>query len=130
MYIFFYLTSTLLHNFFSSISPVVKQLRQPTLFWMMLKGRFSISIQLWISYCPHTGTNNKWNKCLCILNIILKYVVGTCLLRYWKLSSNTHFLLDSKYFHETIDFSLTSVTSSHVQIWIIIAKMLERVKDL
>jgi hypothetical protein len=36
---------------------------------------------------------------------------------------NTHFLLDFIYFHETIDFSLTSVTSSHVQIWKIVTKI-------
>ena len=61
--------------------------------------------------------------CLCILSIILKYAVGTCLWWYWKLTLNTHFLLDFIYFHETIDFSLTSVTSSHVQIWKIVTKI-------
>ena len=30
------------------------------------------------------------------------------------------------YFHETIDFSLTSVTSSHVQIWKIVTKIWKR----
>jgi hypothetical protein len=54
------------------------------------------------SYSPHSGTNTKikWNMCLCILNIILKYAVGTCLWLFWKLTLNTHILLD--YFHETI----------------------------
>ena len=61
-----------------------------------------------------------WDMCLCILSIILKYADGTCLWLYWKLTLNTHFLLDFIYFHETIDFSLTSVTSSHVQIWKIV----------
>jgi hypothetical protein len=77
---------------------------------------------LQISYSPHSGTNTKikWDMCLCILNIILKYAVGTCLWLYWKLTLNTHFLLDFIYFHETIDFSLTSVTSSHVHIWQIV----------
>jgi hypothetical protein len=77
---------------------------------------------LQISYSPHSGTNTKmkWDMCLCILNIILKYAVGTWL--YWKLTLDTHFLLDFIYFHETIDFSLTSVTSSHVQIWKLLPK--------
>jgi hypothetical protein len=32
-------------------------------------------------YSPHSGTNTKikWDMCLCILNIILKYAFGTCL---------------------------------------------------
>jgi hypothetical protein len=74
---------------------------------------------LQISYSPHSGTNTKikWDMRLCILNIILKYAVVTCLWLYWKLTLNTYFLLDFIYFHETIDFSLTSVTSSHVHIW-------------
>ena len=85
-----------------------------------------------ISYSPHSGINKKikWDMCLCILNIILKYAVGTCLWRYWKLTLNTHFLLDFIYFQKTIDFSLTSVTSSHVQIWKIITKILDGVKVL
>jgi hypothetical protein len=35
---------------------------------------------LQVSYSPHSGTNTKikWDMCLCILNIILKYAVGTC----------------------------------------------------
>ena len=68
--------------------------------------------------------------CLCILNIILEYSVGTCLWKYSKLTLNTHFLLDFIYFHETLDrgFSLTSVTSSHVQIWKIITKILDGVR--
>jgi hypothetical protein len=41
-----------------------------------------------------------------------------------------HFLLDFIYFHEPIDFSLTSVTSSHVQIWKIVTKILVGVKVL
>ena len=87
---------------------------------------------LQISYSPHSGTNTKikWDMCLCILNIILKYAVGTCLWLYWKLTLNTHFLLDFIYFHETIDFSLTSVTSSHVQIWKIVTKIVVGVKVL
>ena len=47
-----------------------------------------------------------------------------------KLTLNTHFLLDFIYFHETIDFSLTSVTSSHVQIWKIVTKLVVGVKVL
>jgi hypothetical protein len=87
---------------------------------------------LQILYSPHSGTNTKikWDMCLCILNIILKYAVGTCLWLYWKLTLNTHFLLDFIYFHETIDFSLTSVTSSHVQIWKIVIKIVVGVKVL
>jgi hypothetical protein len=87
---------------------------------------------LQISYSPHSGTNTKikWDMCLCILNVILKYTVGTCLWLYWKLILNTHFLLDFIYFHETIDFSLTSVTSSHVQIWKIVTKIVVGVKVL
>ena len=87
---------------------------------------------LQISYSPHSSTNTKikWDMCLCILNIILKYAVGTCLWLYWKLTLNTHFLLDFIYFHETIDFSLTSVTSSHVQIWKIVTKIVVGVKVL
>ena len=87
---------------------------------------------LQISYSPHSGTNTniKWGMCLCILNIILKYVAGTCLWLYWKLTLNTHFLLDFIYFHETIDFSLTSVMSSHVQIWKIVTKIVVGVKVL
>ena len=97
---------------------------------------FKIIFWLQISYSPHSGTNTKikWDiyiyMCLCILNIILKYAVGTCLWLYWKLSLNTHFLLDFIYFHETIDFSLTSVTSSHVQIWKIVTKIVVGVKVL
>ena len=84
-----------------------------------------------ISYSLHSGTNKKikWDMCLCILNIILKYAVGTWLWRYWKLTLNTH-LLDFIYFQETIDFSLSGVTSSHVQIWKIITKILDGVKVL
>ena len=54
---------------------------------------------LQISYSPHSGNNTKikWDMCLCILNIILKYAVGTCLWLYWKLTLNTHFLLDFIY---------------------------------
>jgi hypothetical protein len=97
---------------------------------------FKIIFWLQISYSPHSGTNTKikWDiyiyMCLCILNIILKYAVGTCLWLYWKLTLNTHFLLDFIYFHETIDFSLTSVTSSHVQIWKIVTKIVVGVKVL
>ena len=96
-------------------------------------GRWrEIIFLLQISYSPHSGTNTKikWDMCLCILNIILKYAVGTCLWLYWKLTLNTHFLLDFIYFHETIDFSLTSVTSSHVQIWKIVTKIVVGVKVL
>ena len=80
---------------------------------------------LQISYSPHSGTNTKikWGMCLCILNIKLTHVVGTCLWIYWKLTLNTHLLLDFIDFHETIYFSLTSVTSSHVQIWKIVTKI-------
>jgi hypothetical protein len=87
---------------------------------------------LQISYSPHSGTNTKikWDMCLYILNIILKYAVGTCLWLFWKLTLNTHFLLDFIYFHEMIDFSLTSVTSSHVQIWKIVTKIVVGVKVL
>ena len=62
---------------------------------------------LQISYSPHSGTNTniKWDMYLSILNIILKYAVGTCLWLYWKLTLHTHFLLDFIYFHETIDIS-------------------------
>ena len=101
------------------------------------KGRWreiDLKIIFWlqISYSPHSGTNTKikWDMCLCILNIILKYAVGTCLWLYWKLTSNTHFLLDFIYFHETIDFSLTSVTSSYVPIWKIVTKIVVVVKVL
>jgi hypothetical protein len=38
--------------------------------------------------------------------------------------------LDFIYFHETIDFSLTSVTSLHVQIWKIVTKIVVGVKVL
>ena len=91
-----------------------------------------IIVWLQISYSPHPVTNTKikWDMCLCILNIILKYAVGTCLWLYWKLTLNTHFLLDFIYFNETIDFSLTSVTSSHVQIWKIVTKIVVGVKVL
>jgi hypothetical protein len=91
-----------------------------------------ISFWLQISYSPHSGTNTKikWDMCLYTLNIILKYAVGTCLWLYWKLTLNTHFLLDFIYFHETIDFSSTSVTSSHVQIWKIVTKLVVGVKVL
>jgi hypothetical protein len=85
----------------------------------------NIIFWLQISSYPHSGTNTKikCDMCLCILNIILKYAVGTCLWLYWKLTLNTHFLLDFIYFHETIDSSLTSMTSSHVQIWKIATKL-------
>ena len=65
-----------------------------------------ISFWLQIVYSPHSGTNTniKWDMCWCILNIILKYAVGTCLWLYWKLTLNTHFLLDFIYFHETYTF--------------------------
>jgi hypothetical protein len=93
-----------------------------------------LKIIFWLqmSYSPHLGTNTKikWDMCLCILNIILKYAVGTCLWLYWKLTLNTQFLLDFIYFHETIDFSLTGVTSSHVQIWKIVTKIAVGVKVL
>ena len=46
------------------------------------------------------------------------------------LPLNTHFLLDFIYFHETIAFSLTSVTSSHVQIWKTVTKIVVGVKVL
>ena len=46
-----------------------------------------------------------------------------------KIDINTH-LLDFIYFQETIDFSLTSVTSSHVQIWKIITNILDGGKGL
>ena len=72
----------------------------------------------------------KWDMCLCILNIILTYAVDTCLWLCWKFTLNTHFLLDFIYFHETIDFSLTSVTSSHVHIWKIVTKIVVGVKVL
>jgi hypothetical protein len=90
----------------------------------------TIIFGLLISYSPHSGTNKtiKWNMRLCTLNIIQKYAVGTRLWRYWKLTLNTHFLLDFIYFQETIDFSLSSVTSSHMQIWKIITKILDGVK--
>jgi hypothetical protein len=72
----------------------------------------NIIFWLQISYSPHSGTDTKikWDMCLSIFNNILKYAVGTCLWLYWKLTLNTHFLLDFIYFHESIDFSLTSVT--------------------
>ena len=73
---------------------------------------------------------NEIYMCLCILNIIPKYAIGTCLWLYWKLTLNTHFLLDFIYFHETIDFSLTSVTSSHVQIWKIVTQIVVGGKGL
>ena len=92
---------------------------------------------LQISYSPHSVTNTKikWDMCLCILNIMLKYAVGICLWLYWKLTLfninfQLDFLLDFIYFHETIDFSLTSVTSSHVQIWKIVTKIVVGVKVL
>ena len=47
-----------------------------------------------------------------------------------KMTLNTHFLLEFIYFHETIDFSLTSVTSSHVQIWKIVTKIVVGVQVL
>jgi hypothetical protein len=103
-----------------------------------LKYDCSREIDLTIIFClliscsPHSGTNKtiKWDMRLCILNIIQKYSVGTCLWRYWKLTLNTHFLLDFIYFQKTIDFSLSSVTSSHMQIWKIITKILDGVKVL
>jgi hypothetical protein len=105
--------------------------------WSIKNGRWreiDLKIIFWlqISYSSHSGTNTKikWDMCLCILNIILKYAVGTCLWLYWKLTSNTHFLLDFIYFHETIDFSLTSVTSSHMHIWKIVTKIVVGVKVL
>ena len=42
----------------------------------------------------------------------------------------TFLVIDFIYFHETIDFSLTSVTSSHVQIWKIVTKIVVGVKVL
>ena len=103
----------------------------------MQNGRcreIDLKIIFWlqISYSPHSGTNTKikWDMCECILNIILSYAVGTCLWLNWKLTLNTHFLLDFIYYHETIDFSLTSVTSSHVQIWNIATKIVVGVKVL
>ena len=89
----------------------------------------NIIFWLQISYSG-TNTKIKWDMCSCILNIILKCAVGTCLWLYWKLTLNTHFLLDFIYFHETIAFSLTSVTSSHVQIWKIVTKIVVGVKVL
>ena len=89
----------------------------------------NIIFWLQISYSG-TNTKIKWDMCLCILYIILKYAVGTCLWLYWKLTLNTHFLLDFIYFNETIDFSLTSVKSSHVQIWKIVTKIVVGVKVL
>ena len=85
-----------------------------------------------ISYSPHSGTNKQIQKdmCLGLLSIILKYGVGTSLVKYSKFTLNTHFLLDFIYFHETIYFSLTNVTSSHVRIWNIITKILDGIKVL
>ena len=92
----------------------------------------NIIFWLQIAYSQHSGTNTtiKWDMCLCLLNIILKYAVCIYLWLYWKLTLNTHILLDFIYFHETIDFSLTSVTSSHVQIWKIVTKIIVGVKVL
>ena len=92
----------------------------------------NIIFWLQISYSPHSGTSTKikWDMCLCILNVILKYAVSICLWLCWKLTLNTHFLLDFIYFHETIDCSLTSVTSSHLQIWKIVTKIVVGVKVL
>ena len=100
--------------------------------WPLTRNRPQNICFLPISYSPPSGTYKKfkWDMCLCILNIILKYFVGTCLWKYWKLTLNTHFLLDFIYFHETIDFSLTNATSSHVQIWKISTKILDGVKVL
>jgi hypothetical protein len=42
----------------------------------------------------------------------------------------TFLVIDFIYFHETIAFSLTSVTSSHVQIWKIVTKIVVGVKVL
>jgi hypothetical protein len=99
-----------------------------------IKKEIDLKVIFWlqISYSPHSGTNTKiqWDMCLYILNIILKFAVGTCLWLYWKLTLNTRFLLDFIYFHETIDFSLTSVTSSHVQIWKIVTKIVVGLKVL
>ena len=39
-------------------------------------------------------------------------------------------LLNFIYVHETIDFSLTSVTSSHVQMWKIVTRIVVGVKVL
>ena len=49
-----------------------------------------INFELQISYSPHSGTNTKikWDMCLCILNIILKYAVGTCLWQPEPLNRN------------------------------------------
>jgi hypothetical protein len=105
-------------------------MKMVTKIWQLARNRPQNIFCLPISYSPQSGTNKqiKWDMCLCILNIILTYFVGICLRRYWKLTLNTHFLLDFIYFHETIDFSLTSVTSSHVQIWKIIIKLVDGVK--
>jgi hypothetical protein len=91
------------------------------------------NIIFWLRFhTRHTRVpTQKLNEmCLCLINIILKYDVGTCLWLYWKLTLNTHFLLDFIYFHETIGFSLTSVTLSHEQIWKIVTKIVVGVKVL
>ena len=78
----------------------------------------------------HTRVPTQKLNEICVYVYYTSYAVGTRLWLYWKLTLNTHFLLDFIYFHETIDFSLTSVTSSHVQIWKIITKIVVGVKVL
>jgi hypothetical protein len=93
--------------FYWPFSSVIDRNRNRPFNLIQNKVGYRSCLWLQISYSPHSGTNTKikWDMCLCILNIILKYAVSTCLWLYWKLTLNTHFLLDFIYFHETIDFS-------------------------
>ena len=65
-------------------------------------------------YTKHHTKICRWYLLVVILKIDIKYT----------------FLVRFQYFHETIDFSLTSVTSSHVQIWKIVTKIVVGVKIL
>jgi hypothetical protein len=87
---------------------------------------------LQISFSPHSGTNTKikWDMCLCIIKHHTKICRWYLLVVILKIDIKYTFLLDFIYFHETIDFSLTSVTSSHVQIWKIVTKIVVGIKVL
>jgi hypothetical protein len=64
------------------------------------------------------------------VNYLLAIPKYICVFVILPSKEKDYFMLDLIYFHETIDFSLTSVTSSHVQIWKIVTKIVVGVKVL
>jgi hypothetical protein len=65
-----------------------------------------------------------------VRNTIFRKAPPSVVSGYDKRSINLNKVVDFINFHETIDFSLTSVTSSHVQIWKTVTKIVVGVKVL